>query len=209
MNQKRLELFDNWAKNYDPANDTNEYPFSGYDNVLDTIAQLTNSNQAVKILDLATGTGNLLKRFDFNKHEIWATDFSSEMIVEARKTFPDAQYLQLDLLATELPDELPKDFDYIVSAYVFHEFPLETKIDILKRHAEHLKQDGLFIIGDIAFETIEQREQAKESIGNWDPEESPWAVDEACELLEQSGFAASYKQISSCAGVFAITNLGT
>lgn len=205
MNQKRLELFDNWAKDYDPANDTNEYPFSGYDTVLDTIAQLTNSDKAVKILDLATGTGNLLQRFDFAKHEIWATDFSGEMITEARKAFPDAHYLQLDLLATELPNKLPKDFDYIVSAYVFHEFSLETKIDILKRHAKHLKQDGLFIIGDIAFETIEQRTHAKENIGNWDPEESPWAVDEAIAVLEQSGFSCSYKQISSCAGVLAIT----
>ena len=69
MNQDRLTLFDKWAKNYDPSSDLADYPFAGYDKVLDSIAKLTTQEKPQKILDLGTGTGNL-ELVHYNGHEV-------------------------------------------------------------------------------------------------------------------------------------------
>jgi len=209
LNQERLKLFDNWAKDYDPANDLNEYPFAGYDKVLDSIATIVKQEKLekpTKILDLGTGTGNLLKRFDSETVELWGTDFSPEMIVKAQQTFKNAHFLELDVLSENIPEVLPTDFDFIVAAYVIHEFPLEDKVEILKRYNQHLTKGGSFILGDIAFETAEQRQSAKERIQNWDPTEFPWAANEAKPVLQNAGFSCDYVQLSSCAGIFSITS---
>ena len=203
-NQERLKLFDNWAEDYDPSNDTAEYPFTGYDNVLDGIATIVNQEKPKKVLDLGTGTGNLLKRFDSETIELWGTDFPPEMITKAEQTFKNVQFLELDVLSDSIPDVLPTDFDFIVSAYVLHEFPLEDKAKILKRYSQHLSKDGVFIIGDIAFETVAQRETAQRTFKNWDPSESPWAADESQAIFDTLELTNHYKQISNCAGIYVI-----
>ena len=128
------------------------------------------------------------------------------MLQKAKQDFPNVHFEQLDLLSEVIPATLPTDFDFIVSAYVLHEFSLTDKAKVLERYAQQLKDTGAFIIGDIAFETVEQRETAKASLKNrWDPEESPWAADEAQPILEKAGFSSEYVQLSSCAGIFSIT----
>jgi hypothetical protein len=56
------------------------------------------------------------------------------MLAEAQIKLPGARLLQADLLGP-WPAELDPPFDRVVSAYVFHEFDLTTKIGLLRRIA--------------------------------------------------------------------------
>jgi trans-aconitate methyltransferase len=63
-------------------------------------------------------------------------DFSAEMLAKAQAKLPHSILVQADLLS-KWPMELQRPFDRVVSAYVFHEFDLETKVRLLHRIATH------------------------------------------------------------------------
>jgi putative AdoMet-dependent methyltransferase len=69
---------------------------------------------------------------------------------------------------------------------------------------DHLIPGGKIVLGDIAFPNLAAREAARINWGDlWD-EEDYWAADETLTACRQAGLQVQYKQISSCAGVFAI-----
>ena len=209
MNQQRLELFDQWASQYDPANDLASFPFDGYNKVLDGIVQLAGLPETATVLDLGTGTANLAAKFVARGCEVWGLDFSNEMLREAKKSLPEAHFLQTDLLS-DLPVELPESFDCIVSGYVFHEFSVQDKLLILTRVAKRLNPGGSILIGDIAFENSEKLEFAKQLHGSlWDDDEFYWTADEMVTVLEQAQFQIEYVQVSGCAGIFILTPSST
>ena len=160
------------------------------------------------MLDLGVGTGNLASRFAELGCDLWGIDFSAGMLAKARERLPHARLVQADLLG-EWPEELERRFDRIVSAYVFHEFPLATKVRLIHRLVRgHLADGGYIIIGDISFETHAARESAHERwLDRWDEEEDYWAANEAIEALRYLRLKATYMQISICAGVLVIKPL--
>lgn len=205
-NPKRQELFDEWAKRYDRAiQHVTTFPFDGYDTVLARIIQLANPQPIMHILDVGTGTGNVAASFVKHGCQVMGIDFSSAMLAQARVKVPQAQFLKVDLLG-EWPQALQQTFDYIVSAYVWHEFNLPTKIGLLQRFASHhLKPGGSIIIGDIAFPNAVAHEQAHQQWRNhWDEDEYYWAADEAITACADVGLSMTYEQISSCGGIFCI-----
>jgi putative AdoMet-dependent methyltransferase len=207
----RMQLFDNWAKNYDAdvTSPDNKFPHGGYDAVLDEVVRLADIKPHMQILDLGIGTGNLTARFFHKGCRVWGVDFSAEMLAKARTKLPQANLVQADLL-DEWPSELQQLFDRVVSAYVLHEFDLETKVSLLRRIASHyLSAGGYILIADIAFPTTTDRAEASQRWANgWDEDEYYWAADEAIDACEQAGLRATYKQVSSCGGVFTLAIRG-
>ena len=212
MQQRRDQLFDNWASHYDSTVPQSEgtFPFTGYNKVLDTVLSSSNVKPGLRVLDLGIGTGNLAARFLQQGCDVWGVDFSSEMIAQARMKLPQAHLTQANLLG-KWPAELRLPFDRIVSAYVFHEFDLATKIALLQRLTRyHLAKGGSIIIGDIAFPTAQVRERAhQEWMELWDEDEHYWAADETRVACEQTDLRVTYQQVSICGGVFVFTPRGT
>ena len=67
----------------------------------------------------------------------------------------------------------------------------------------HLAARGRIVVGDIAFPTIGTRDEARRRWADlWDQEEYYWAADEAAEACERAELQVTYKQMSSCGGVF-------
>ena len=66
---------------------------------------------------------------------------SEEMLVRAQRNVPKADFKQLDLLGDWGGLET-QHFGAIVSAYVFHEFSLATKLELLTRLAGLLRPGG-------------------------------------------------------------------
>ena len=197
-------LFNGWAADYDRhVASKDAFPFAGYEDVLQTIVEQAAADPAGRILDLGTGTGNLAARLTGGQREVWGTDFSGKMLEEANAKFPAIRLVRQDLLGP-WPSELPSRFDRIVSAYVFHEFPLETKIRLLTGLAvEHLAPGGRIVIGDIAFASVRQRSEAREHWKtSWDEDEAYWAFDETRNALDETRLTVSFEQVSPCAGVF-------
>ena len=201
----REELFDAWAAKYDASVGDATFPLIGYEKVLDEAIAQAELWDGARALDVGTGTGNLAARLLAGGcGEVWATDFSEEMLARSRQKAPEAHVVRANLLEA-WPDELPEQFNRIVSAYVFHEFDLETKLRLIGELNARLKPRGRLVIADIAFTTAEDREAAhRRWAGLWDEDEYYWAADEAIAALANAGIGARYVQVSICGGVFVI-----
>lgn len=207
MTNDKQQLFDDWAAQYDTdVTNEEEFPFIGYDRVLNLIVQEAALNPSLEVLDLGTGTGNLAARLLTSGCTVWGVDFSPEMLTLAREKMPDMKLIQANLL-DDWSEAVDQRFDRITAAYVLHEFEPAVKIAFLQRLVDnYLSPGGRIIIGDIAFPSAEIREQARPQWReDWDETEYYWAADEVAAPLEEAGLHTRYQQVSSCAGVLVVT----
>lgn len=199
--------FDDWAEDYEndvrESNQTESYPFAGYDRVLDRIACFVLAEPVGRVLDLGTGSGTLACRLYDAGWKISAVDFSEEMLKQARERMPEASFLIADF-AKELPKELDgQKFDFIVMTYAFHHIEYEKQVDFLRSLLPLLTENGKILIGDISFETKKDFEKAKlQSGGEWDDEEFYPIVEELRAQLPDLHF--EHEVISFCATVMRI-----
>lgn len=193
--------FDAWAEHYDRSIcEESVFPFDGYERVLQKIVELSNVQSGQTVLDLGTGTGNLGLYFTKQDCTLTCTDFSEAMLAKARLKLPQARFLLHDLRAQLYAGR----FDAIVSAYVFHHFPLEQKVEICARLIrDHLAPTGKLVIGDISFASQATLDDFKRAISDWD-DEFYWLADQALTAFEKAGLELSYIQVSACAGVYTL-----
>ena len=202
----RLQLFDDWAARYNPHGAAKgDFPFDGYDRVLDAVVSMTDPQPGMSVLDLGIGTANLAARLHPFGCHLWGIDFSTQMLAKAREKLPQATLVQADLLG-QWPAQIRRPFDRIVSAYVLHEFDLPAKVTLLQRLVRHhLAHGGRIVIGDIAFPTVDIRRQARRRWADqWDDDEFYWAADETAQACKNSPLHLTYHQISRCAAVLRI-----
>lgn len=201
----RSRLFDAWSGHYDASTSGTDhpFPFGGYAQVLDEIVRQACAFAGMTVLDL--GTGNLAARFIDVGCAVWGVDFSAEMVAKASQKAPHAAFAVVDLTG-EWPAALMRRFDCVVASYVFHEFDLAKKIQLLLRlTGNHLSCGGKVVIGDISFETIQARDEAHVRWADrWDDDEFYWAADEALAACQRAGLQAVYTQVSQCGGVYRI-----
>ncbi len=193
------EQFDRWAASYDnDVKDGGGFPFEGYDRVLERVIELAAIEPGMEVLELGPGTGNLTARLVAAGAEVWALDFSAEMLARARAKVPTARFAQAGLLE-DYPPDFRRPFARIVSTYTFHELPLADKLNLLRRLAdEYLQAGGCIIIGDIGFPNSAARDAMRQAAGDaWD-EEYYWIMDEIGPALREAGFAVQYEQHSIC-----------
>jgi len=202
------ELFNAWAANYDQLLDAGKasISFEGYENVLTETVIQAHTVSGMSVLDLGTGTGNLAERFLAVGCDVWGMDFSENMLEKAREKLPALHSVQADLRDEIWPDSLTRRFDCIVSAYVWHDFDLGTKMGLLARlTGEYLTRQGRVVIADIAYPDQIARTQAQAYWGSlWSEAEHYWAADETIAACKAIGLDCTYQQVSSCAGVFVI-----
>lgn len=197
--------FDPWAETYDrDVAGQAVFPFAGYNEVLETVIKLASPLPGMSVLDIGTGTGNLARRFAVLGCELWCTDFSAAMLAKAGEKLP-AAHLVLHDLRRAWPAELDRQFDRIVSAYVFHHFELGGKVELCRDlTARRLSNAGKLIIADISFPNKVAMETFAISIGNLWEQEPYWLADESLKALSAAGLRAEYRQVSACAGVYSI-----
>lgn len=202
---ERNELFDGWAERYDDdLKDASGFPFEGYERVLARVVGGAGVGAGDRVLDVGTGTGALAACLVSLGCSVTGVDFSEQMLVQARRNVPRGDFRQLDLLGSW--DGLEHErFGAVVSAYVLHEFDLETKIDLLTRLAALLTSSGRLVVGDISFANEKAKVAAHEAWRTvWDEDEHYWTAADDLPALQQVGFTASYRQVSFCAGVYTL-----
>ena len=202
---ERLPLFNTWAQEYNPSDSNEDFPFQGYDAVLDSDVALADPGPGMTVLDLGIGTGNLAARFVPFDCRITGADFSQQMLDRAAEMLPDALLVRADLTAP-FPEALNSRFDRIVSGYLFHEFPDDVKFSLIERLLrDHLVPGGRMVIGDISFPNAAVRERGHERWRHlWDESEYYWSAEEMKERSERLGASVEYRQVSECAGTYVI-----
>ena len=200
----RVQLFDEWAAGYDESVESHTgFPFEGYERVLDEVTRQAAVGAGMSVLDLGVGTGRLAERFVDLGCEVWGLDFSTKMLAICHRKLPRVELIKADVHG-DWPIDVDQRFDRIVSGYLLHEFDLDSKIRLLRRLVErHLTPVGRVVVGDVAFETGDTRDEAHRKYDDlWDEDEHYWVADEAIAALAKIGVAASYSQVSFCCGVF-------
>jgi len=193
------ELFDPWAAHYDEEVAAESgFPFAGYSDLLKAIVEAADPNPDESVLDLGCGTGNLSAMFSISGCKVWGTDFSPKMVQKAIEKFPGLHFAIADV-RQPLPPAFPKSYDLIVSAYVFHHFPIEEKIIQLQKYKkDHLRPGGRMIIGDLMFPNIQVlQEKQNQYADTWD-DEYYWILDHDLPLLRKADLDGAVKQISFC-----------
>ena len=197
--------FDDWAAHYDHSVAEQEgFPFAGYTRLLQTVVEQAGVKADDAVLDLGTGTGNLAALAAARGADAYGLDFSAQMLALARVKLPQGHFFQADLRG-DWPAALQRRFEIIVSAYVFHHFPLAEKADLAKALVEHsLRPGGRLVIGDIAFADQAAEEAVRRSLGEEWEQEYYWIVDQSLAALEAAGLRVEFIPVSFCAGVFAV-----
>ena len=198
--------FDPWAESYDQDTASqDQFPFAGYEKLLDMIVNLAAPDRSMSVLDIGTGTGNLAVKLAQRGCELWCSDFSEAMLAKAREKLPQAHFVLHDL-RLPWPSELDRRFDRIVSAYVFHHFDTHEKVRLCKELVgNRLTAGGSLMIGDLSFANEASMQAFARSVGELWEQEPYWLADECIPALKAAGLKASYRQVSACAGLYHIT----
>lgn len=202
--------FDLWANGYDKSvnvsEESNEYPFAGYKDVLNYIYTQVREKNNASVLDIGFGTGVLTSRLYNDGYNITGIDFSSKMIDIARQKMPQARLIKWDF-TMGLPYEIKNHhFDYIISTYAIHHLSDKEKINFIQLLSPLLTETGKILFGDISFERRDELEKCKEKYNkSWDNEETYLIAEEMLKILKNEYFC-EYTKFSHCAGVLTITN---
>ena len=194
--------FDLWADGYDASvglsDEENSYPFAGYKQVLGSIYRTIRTHKpAGRVLDLGFGTGTLTHRLYQDGYAVTGVDFSARMLELAQAKMPDARLLCHDF-AKGLPEDLGR-FDVIISTYALHHLTDEQKTPFLRSLRKHLADDGLLLIGDVAFSSRRELEACRKACGaDWDEDEFYFVCDELSQALD---VPVLFERCSFCAGV--------
>lgn len=197
--------FDLWADGYDKAvslsEEENTYPFAGYRKVLGCIYEMVMKKPGAVVLDIGFGTGVLTTKLYEHGCTIYGQDFSKRMIELAHEKMPDAHLYQGDF-SNGLCGELQQQkYDFIIATYALHHLNDEQKRIFLSILQNQLKENGIILIGDVAFETGKDLEKVRHEAGEaWDEEECYFVIEEWKEVFPNLSFV----KLSDCAGVLCI-----
>ena len=194
--------FDLWANGYDESvsvsDEDNTYPFAGYKRILGRICELIMQKPNASVLDVGFGTAVLTTKLYENGCVIYGQDFSSRMIELASEKMPDAKLYQGDF-AQGLVDSLKQySYDFIVATYSMHHLSDKQKNRFINELLGHLNDDGMILIGDVAFESRDELNRCREENDDkWDDDEIYCVVEE----LRPEFPDLSFEKITFCSGI--------
>ena len=181
-------FWDRWAKRYDA---TMKKDRAAYERIAGKIKQRL--NRSMTVLELACGTGILSERLAGSVKMLEATDFSEEMIREAKK-HPSSARLHYSVQdATKLP-YAAESFDAVVISNALHIMPEPEKA--LAEILRVLKRDGLlfaptFTAAGSLFGRIKTRIMELSGFRVF----HKWTPDAYLAFLQNNGFTVTDKEI--------------
>ena len=197
--------FDLWADGYDKtvgiSDEENRYPFAGYKDVLGRIFHTVMQKQNASVLDIGFGTGTLTAKLYEQGCSVYGQDFSSGMLELASRKMPAAHLYQGDFTKGLTEPLRDRCYDFIIATYSLHHLNDDRKLAFLPVLQDRLNENGLILIGDVAFETREELDRCRLASGDeWDEDEFYFVADEL-----RIGFPnLSFERISYCAGILTL-----
>lgn len=149
MGREFLDIFTDWATDYDDfvtgKDEDYKEVFSGYDTILQELVK--RSGDAV--LELGIGTGNLTRKLLAVGKKVYPIEPSAEMrqLADA-KLMGTVEIIDGDMQSFPLP---PYKIETILSSYVFHHLNASEKADVLHHYYDLLDDGGNVIFADTMF----------------------------------------------------------
>lgn len=198
--------FDLWADGYDKtvglSDEENSYPFAGYKEILARIYQIVLAKGKAAVLDIGFGTGTLTQKLYEKGCEVWGQDFSSRMIDLASAKMPNAHLFQGDFSKGLVEPLLQNSYDFIIATYSLHHLTDDGKITLIQSLTDLLKEDGIILIGDVAFANRADLVSCQKAAGEeWDDDEIYFVFEE----LQKAFPKMKFDQVSHCAGIFSLS----
>jgi putative AdoMet-dependent methyltransferase len=200
--------FNAWSETYDRdtsvSDKDNTYPFAGYNNLLQAAYDTVCAENPKSILDIGIGTGFLSKRLYDKNMSVTGIDFSEEMLLKCKEVMPNATLIQHDF-TVGMPTELKSiRFDAILSTYALHHIPDNKKADFFAQLYNYLSEEGIVILGDIAFPSSHELEACRMKFSDrWDDSEAYMVAEELMPQLSAK-YTCVFHQISFCAGILVL-----
>ena len=200
--------FDLWSDSYDVSvrqvDESSQYPFAGYANLMNAIYGTIMNHSPAKVLDIGFGTALLTSRLYNAGNHITGIDFSSAMIKIASLKMPTADLLQWDFSLGIPPMLSGQSFDFIISTYALHHLADDAKVCFISSLLNLLEPKGVLLIGDVCFRTRENLLLCKDTCGdNWDNDEVYFVFSELQERLYPI-CSLTFHEFSFCSGVIEI-----
>lgn len=166
-NKKIIKFFDKWAENYDKsvqsAEKSNDWLYKGYSWILvsirDKIKEYLIPNKGTVILDIGTGTGNLLFLLLGEGYQMIGLEPSPKMREKLREKKPTVPVIAGDFLSAPIQNA---SVDAIVSSYAWHHLPYKKKIKSIGKMKQMLKEKGIIVIADLMFASMKERKRKTE-----------------------------------------------
>ena len=98
--------------------------------------------EGAAVLDLGSGSGELLTRRLAGRFRVTGVELSSRIVELARRNVPDATFVRGDIASVEFA---PASFDGVCAFYSLTHLPPEELSDVVRRAADWLRPGGLFV----------------------------------------------------------------
>ncbi|MEK7511584.1 MAG: class I SAM-dependent methyltransferase [Patescibacteria group bacterium] len=98
-----------------------------------------------KLLDLGCGNGRLIGLLKDKAVDYLGVDFSQELIVCAKKSFPEKSFLMRDALNLDFPE---KSFDVVMCVSVLNHLPKNKHVQFVENIKKVLKPGGYLLMSN-------------------------------------------------------------
>ncbi|MEN2767758.1 class I SAM-dependent DNA methyltransferase [Ornithinibacillus xuwenensis] len=201
MGREFLDIFEEWAEEYDNSV-TGQDPqykevFRDYDIILDEVS----ANSIGSVLEFGVGTGNLTVKLLERGHHVFGVEPSAAMREITSEKLPEADVVDGDFLHYPNP---PFPIHTIVSTYAFHHLTDAEKNQAIRKFSETLAPNGKVVFADTMFETeIAKQQKIDEALAlgfhdladDLKREYYP-LIGTMEELFKQNNFDISFKQMN-------------
>lgn len=189
--------FDDQAEGYDKRVGGTTKLYARYDEVLNMVAEIASSAPGNRVLDIGTGTGNLIQHCIAHGAIVVGVDPSEGMLAKAHEKIgnnPNVEFHKIDepFLDIPYPDAC---FDAVVSTYAYHHIPDHLKPDSVHEMVRVLKPSGVWVLGDLIFENKETEKDALQEY-RWLEDEHFARVEELSPVFEELGMDLNTQQFT-------------
>jgi len=161
--EKHMDQYKNFSKVYDIFSANYDWCFEFIEEAIRDYVDNPRS-----LLELACGTGNVLKHFA-DKYEVSGLDISSSMLEKARKKIPDVPLFQKNIADFSLD----RKYDVVLCMYdsINHVLEYENWVRTFRCAANHLNPGGIFLFD---MNTLERLDRLSQSLGSLQQEDDSY-----------------------------------